>query len=80
MAPLLVSYARRFLNIPRSATLLRKKPTPTPSRGVDHAQCQQHHHIAPYCMQRQPKQVDAVDRFGTPGGRNAVRDGAHPAR
>lgn len=32
MAPLLVPYARRFLNIPRSATLLRKKPTPKPSR------------------------------------------------
>ena len=27
-----VSYARRFLNIPRSATLLRKKATPKPSR------------------------------------------------
>lgn len=25
-------YARRFLNIPRSATLLRKKATPKPSR------------------------------------------------
>ncbi|BEM35988.1 hypothetical protein SME06J_46800 [Serratia marcescens] len=29
---LYLPYARRFLNIPRSATLLRKKPTPKPSR------------------------------------------------
>ncbi len=29
---LYIPYARRLLNIPRSATLLRKKPTPKPSR------------------------------------------------